>query len=75
MVVSQEDVRAEEAQRLTPEEMEAEAGAELPDPEVLSLVDASLTAPAGTTMGGNPLADGTDTTLNTTQPGDAEKGG
>jgi len=47
-----------EQQGLTPEEMEAQGAAELPDREAMSLVNANLAAPINLAAALNVLSDG-----------------
>jgi hypothetical protein len=44
--------------QLTPEELEAEDAAELPDREAMSLIDANLAAPVNAAVALNVLSDG-----------------
>lgn len=46
------------ADELTPEELEAEAGEELPDREAMSLISANLVAPVNAAVAANVLSDG-----------------
>jgi hypothetical protein len=48
------DKRKEE---LTPEELEAQEGAELPDREAMSLINANLAAPINAAVAANVLSD------------------
>ena len=44
-------------QELTPEELEAQSGEELPDREAMSLVNANLAAPINAAVAANVLSD------------------
>jgi hypothetical protein len=48
----------ERAEELTPEELEQQEGAELPDREAMSLVNANLAAPINAAVALNVLSDG-----------------
>ena len=61
----------DEAEELTPEELEAEAGAQLPDSEVLGALEASAGLPVNATDAGSVLADGSFATADA----DGEEGG
>ncbi len=45
-------------QQLTPEELEAEQGQELPDREAMSLIDANVAVPVNAAVAANVLSDG-----------------
>jgi hypothetical protein len=45
-------------QELTPEELEAEEAAELPDREAMSLINANIAAPVNAAVAANVLSDG-----------------
>jgi hypothetical protein len=45
-------------QELTPEELEAQEAAELPDREAMSLINANLAAPVNAAVAANVLSDG-----------------
>jgi hypothetical protein len=49
--------RAEEQQELTPEELEQEGAADLPDREAMSLINANLAAPINAAVAANVLSD------------------
>lgn len=44
-------------QELTPEELEAQGGEELPDREAMSLIDANIAAPVNAAVAANILSD------------------
>jgi hypothetical protein len=46
-----------EAEGLTPEELEAQTGEELPDREQMSLINANLAAPVNAAVAANVLSD------------------
>jgi hypothetical protein len=48
----------EKNRELTPEEVEQEAAAELPDREAMSLIDANVAAPINAAIAANILSDG-----------------
>jgi len=47
----------EERRELTPEELEAQEGAELPDREAMSLINANIAAPINAAIAANVLSD------------------
>jgi hypothetical protein len=49
--------RSLQEQELTPEELEAQEGAELPDREAMSLINASVAAPINLAVALNALSD------------------
>jgi len=52
-----EDFMEREQQGLTPEELEAQDAAELPDREAMSLVNANIAAPINAAIAANVLSD------------------
>ena len=52
-----DEKRVEKQQELTPEELEAQGGAELPDREAMSLINANLAAPINAAVAANVLSD------------------
>ncbi len=57
----------EKKQELTAEEIEAQAGEELPDREEMSLVNANVAAPVNLAAALNVLSDNSTATANATQ--------
>jgi len=51
------DARKPEERELTPEELEAQDGTELPDREAMSLINANLAAPINAAVAANVLSD------------------
>jgi hypothetical protein len=54
-------------QELTPEELEQQEGAELPDREAMSLVNANLAVPVNAAVAANVLSDGATAYANAIQ--------
>jgi len=52
------DQTHEEQQELTPEELEAQGTAELPDREAMSLINANIAIPVNAAVAANVLSDG-----------------
>ncbi len=52
---------------LSPEELEAQEAAELPDREAMSLINANLAAPVNAAVAANVLSDNSTATANATQ--------
>jgi len=62
------DKRDKELEReLTPEELEAQEGAELPDREAMSLINANVAAPVNAAVALNALSDGSVAVANAQQ--------
>ena len=61
------------AQELSQEELEAQAGENLPDREAMSLVDANVAAPVNAAVAANVLADGSEATADATQDADIDQ--
>ncbi len=57
----------DEKKELTPEELEAQAGEELPDREEMSLINANVAAPVNAAVALNALSDNSTATANATQ--------
>ena len=58
---------------LTPEELEQQAAAELPDREAMSLINANLAAPVNAAVGLNVLSDGSTAMADATQTADIDQ--
>ena len=58
---------------LTPEELEAQGGEELPDREAMSLVNANLAAPVNAAVAANVLSDNSTATAEATQDVDIDQ--
>ena len=63
----------EENKELTNEELEAEAGEELPDREAMSLINANLAAPVNAAVAANILSDGSVAYANAEQNVDIDQ--
>jgi hypothetical protein len=72
--VSHDDSTGGDTEELSPEEMEAEAAAELPDPEVVTLVDASMGFPASTGTPPTAIPDGSAATADHPTEGEDDRG-
>lgn len=57
----------EKKQALTPEEIEAQSGDQLPDREEMSLINANIAAPINAAVAANVLSDNSTATANATQ--------
>lgn len=57
----------DEKKELTPEEIENQAGEELPDREEMSLINANVAAPINAAVAANVLSDHSTATANATQ--------
>jgi hypothetical protein len=57
----------DEKKELTPEELEAQQGEELPDREEMSLINANVAAPVNAAVALNVLSDNSTATANATQ--------
>ncbi|MDQ1688582.1 MAG: hypothetical protein QOK42_1557 [Frankiaceae bacterium] len=62
-----------EAEGLTPEELEAENGEQLPDREQMSLINANLAAPVNAAVAANVLSDNSVAYANATQNVDIDQ--
>ena len=58
---------------LSPEELEAESGEELPDREAMSLVNANLALPINAAVAANVLSDGSTAYADATQSPDIDQ--
>jgi hypothetical protein len=61
-------------QDMTPEELEQQAGEELPDREAMSLVNANLAIPVNAAVAANVLSDGSAAIADATQSGNIGQG-
>jgi hypothetical protein len=61
-------------QELSEEELEQQEGAELPDREAMSLVNANLAIPVNAAVAANVLSDGSTAYANAIQQGDITQG-
>jgi hypothetical protein len=68
------DKRPTTQQELTPEELEQQEGAELPDREAMSLVNANLAIPVNAAVAANVLSDGATAFANAVQQTPIEQG-
>ena len=62
-----DETRNEELEALTPEELEAQGGEELPDREAMSLLSANVAAPVNAAAALNVLSDNSEATATATQ--------
>ncbi len=62
-----------EKQALTPEELEQHDGAELPDREAMSLINANIAAPVNAAVAANVLSDGSTAYANAEQWADIDQ--
>jgi hypothetical protein len=68
------DKRQRAQQELTPEELEAQEGAELPDREAMSLVNANIAIPVNAAVAANVLSDGATAYANAVQQTPIDQG-
>jgi hypothetical protein len=61
-------------QELTPEELEQQEGAELPDREAMSLVNANIAIPVNAAVAANVLSDGATAYANAVQQTPIDQG-
>jgi len=61
------EARKQDEQGLSEEEMEQQDGAELPDREAMSLINANIAAPINAAIALNVLSDNSTATANATQ--------
>jgi hypothetical protein len=62
-----------EQQELSPEELDAEGAAELPDREAMSLINANIAAPINAAVAANVLSDGSIAYANAEQTVDIDQ--
>lgn len=58
---------------LTPEELKAESGEQLPDREAMSLISANIAAPVNAAVAANVLADNSTAVADATQTADIDQ--
>ena len=68
-----DETRNEELAPLTPEELEAQGGEQLPDREAMSLLNANIAAPVNAAAALNVLSDDSDATATATQTADIDQ--
>jgi hypothetical protein len=68
-----DETRSEELEALTPEELEAQGGEELPDREAMSLLNANIAAPVNAAAALNVLSDNSNATATATQTADIDQ--
>jgi len=68
-----DETRNEELEPITPEELDAQGGEELPDREAMSLVNANVAAPVNVAAALNVLSDDSTATANATQTADIDQ--
>ena len=61
------DETKQDIEELSPEELEAQAGEELPDREAMSLVNANIAVPVNAAVAANVLSDGSTAIADATQ--------
>jgi hypothetical protein len=62
-----DETRNEELEPITPEELDAQGGEELPDREAMSLVNANIAVPVNAAVAANVLSDGSTAIADATQ--------
>ena len=67
------DAQDMEKRELSPEELEAEGLAELPDREAMSLIDANIAAPVNAAVAANVLSDNAVADATATQTADIDQ--
>lgn len=67
MAVEEPDRQRLQDSQLTPEELDAEVGAELPDREAMSLINANIAIPINAAVAANVLSDGATAWANAAQ--------
>jgi hypothetical protein len=65
---------SEEYRKLTPEELKALAGEELPDRAAMSLINANIAIPINAAVAANVLSDGAVAYANAAQTGNIDQG-
>lgn len=68
-----DETRNEELEALTPDELEAQAGEQLPDREAMSLINANVAAPVNVAAALNVLSDDSTATATATQNADIDQ--
>lgn len=68
------DEQRNQQQELSAEELEAQQGAELPDREAMSLINANLAAPINAAIAANVLSDHSTATATATQTAPINQG-
>lgn len=68
-----DETRNDELEALTPEELEAHAGEQLPDREAMSLINANVAAPVNVAAALNVLSDDSTATATATQNADIDQ--
>jgi hypothetical protein len=68
-----DETRNQELDPLTPEELEAQGGEELPDREAMSLLNANIAAPVNAAAALNVLSDNSNATATATQTADIDQ--
>ena len=68
-----DETRNEELEPITPEELDAQGGEELPDREAMSLINANVAAPVNAAVALNVLSDDSTATANATQTADIDQ--
>jgi len=68
-----DETRNEELEPITPEELDAQGGEELPDREAMSLINANVAAPVNVAAALNVLSDDSTATATATQTADIDQ--
>ncbi|MEA2192950.1 MAG: hypothetical protein QOI73_3071 [Solirubrobacteraceae bacterium] len=68
-----DETHKQEIEELSPEELEAQGGEQLPDREAMSLISANLAAPVNAAVAANVLSDNADATATATQTVDIDQ--
>ncbi len=69
-----DETRSQDIEELSPEELDAQDGEQLPDREAMSLINANLAAPVNAAVAANVLSDNADATATATQTVDIDQG-
>jgi len=69
-----DETQKQEIEELSPEELDAQGGEQLPDREAMSLISANLAAPVNAAVAANVLSDNSVATATATQTVDIDQG-
>ena len=68
-----DETQKQEIEELSPEELDAQGGEQLPDREAMSLISANLAAPVNAAVAANVLSDNSEATATATQTVDIDQ--
>jgi hypothetical protein len=68
-----DETSKQEIEELTPEELDAQGGEQLPDREAMSLVNANVAIPVNAAVAANVLSDGATSIAEATQDADIDQ--